>query len=136
MGARSSTSTTSSASTTSTVTRSGDAALRQVAKFLLGALRETDVVGRWGGDEFLAVLPDCSEEGLRRICETLAENQQTLVIEGPGAPDGPPVPVRFSVGGATASTGNQTLEALVERADQARYQVKKTSRSDRRGQGR
>jgi len=114
----------------------GDAALRHAAKFLLGALRETDVVGRWGGDEFLAVLPDCTEEGLRRVCETLAETQKALVIEGHDAPDGPPIPVRFSVGGATAAPGTQTLEALLERADQAMYQIKKASRSGRGGEGR
>jgi diguanylate cyclase (GGDEF)-like protein len=114
----------------------GDAALRQAAKFLLGALRETDIVGRWGGDEFLAVLPDCTEEGLRRVCEMLAETQKALVIEGHDAPDGPPIPVRFSVGGATAAPGTQTLEALLERADQAMYQIKKASRIGRGGEGR
>ncbi len=114
----------------------GDAALRHAAKFLLGALRETDVVSRWGGDEFLAVLPDCTEEGLRRICETLAENQKTLVIEGHDAPDGPPVQIRFSVGGATVVPGTQTLEALLERADQAMYKIKRADRSGRGGEGR
>ena len=108
----------------------GDAALRQAAKHLLGALRETDIVGRWGGDEFLAVLPDCAEEGLRRICESLAETQKTLVIEGPGAPEGPPVPIRFSVGGAIAGPDSQTVEALLERADQAMYQTKQARRND------
>lgn len=114
----------------------GDAALRHAAKFLLGALRETDVVGRWGGDEFLAVLPDCTEEGLRRICETLAETQKALVIEGHDAPDGPPIPVRFSVGGATAAPETQTLDSLLDRADRAMYQIKKASRNGRGGEGR
>ena len=113
----------------------GDAALRQAAKFMLGAMRETDVLGRWGGDEFLAVLPDCSEEGLQRICALLSQNQETLVMEGPDTPAGPPVPIRFSVGCAIAAPGAQTLEDLIERADQAMYQIKKARRIGRGGEG-
>ena len=104
--------------------------LKMVAKTLMNSARSFDVVGRWGGDEFLAVLPDCAEDGLRRVCETLAATQKTLVIEGPGAPEGPPVPIRFSVGGAAAGPDGQTVEALLERADQAMYQTKKTRRND------
>jgi diguanylate cyclase (GGDEF)-like protein len=109
----------------------GDAALRRAAKFLLSSLRETDIVGRWGGDEFLAVLPDCTEEGLHRVCETLAQTQKDLAID---ADDGPPIPVRFSVGGATATPGTQTLETLLEGADQAMYEMKKASRNSRGGE--
>jgi diguanylate cyclase (GGDEF)-like protein len=114
----------------------GDAALRQAAKFLLGALRETDVVGRWGGDEFLAVMPDCGDEGLQRVRETLQQKQQTLAIEAHRTPDDRPIPIRFSVGGATAVPGDQTLQALIERADQSMYQVKRAGSQGRGGEAR
>lgn len=111
----------------------GDAALRHAAKFLLSALRETDSVGRWGGDEFLAVLPDCTEEGLQRVCATLEESQRDFFIVGHDAPEGPPVPVRFSAGGATSSPDILSPAALLERADQAMYLIKKTRRAGRGG---
>ena len=112
----------------------GDAALRQASKFLLGALRETDVVGRWGGDEFVAVLPDCTDAGLQRVRQALEQNQHSLNIEGHLATDGQPIPIRFSVGGAAAAPGTETLESLLERADQTMYQVKKAGRNSRGGE--
>ena len=112
----------------------GDAALRQAAKFLLGELRETDVVGRWGGDEFVAVLPDCTDAGLQRLCETLEQEQHKLEIEGHHGSDGQAIPIRFSVGGAIAAPGADSLESLLERADRAMYQVKQAGRKGRGGE--
>lgn len=114
----------------------GDAALRQAAKFLLGELRETDVVGRWGGDEFVAVLPDCTAAGLQRICGTLEQEQHKLAVDGHQGPDGQAIPIRFSVGGAIATPGTETLESLLERADRAMYQVKVANGKGRAGDAR
>jgi diguanylate cyclase (GGDEF)-like protein/PAS domain S-box-containing protein len=49
--------------------QSGDAVLASVARTLSGALRDSDIAGRWGGDEFLALLPDVNREGLHALAE-------------------------------------------------------------------
>jgi len=102
----------------------GDRALREVAKTLSGALRSTDIVGRWGGDEFIAVLPHVDGETLR----DLAERCCVLVAQTSFAStDGSPVSMSVSVGG-TFPYPDDTAEGLVKRADELMYQSKTSGR--------
>ncbi|MCQ6483229.1 diguanylate cyclase, partial [Vibrio parahaemolyticus] len=61
----------------------GDALLRELASLMLGMLRTTDVLARLGGDEFGLLLPDCSLENARTICERIvaAINEYPFVWE-------------------------------------------------------
>ena len=76
----------------------GDLVLRAVAGALAGAVRTEDLVGRWGGEEFLLVLPHTGPEAARVLAERLRATVAALEVEVGGRP----VPVTVSVGGAGA----------------------------------
>ena len=98
----------------------GDRALQEVAKTLAGALRTTDVVGRWGGDEFIAVVRHVNGEILKilaeRCCALVAQTSFTTS-------DGSLVSMSVSVGGSLV-TPDDTFEAMIRRADELMYQSK------------
>ena len=101
--------------------RAGDAALRRVARCLKESLRSYDVCARYGGDEFLAVLPDCSAaEG-----EAKSRDLQRAV-EGPDAdrPSGATARLSISVGCAAYPDDDTSLEGLLEIADTRMYRNK------------
>lgn len=98
----------------------GDEALREVGAALAHLLRSTDRVGRFGGDEFLAVLPDTDWAALETLVHRLRSDWQRY----PPTPRGVPVPVMVSLGAATAERG-ESIEALIRRADIAMYADKR-----------
>lgn len=99
---------------------SGDRALLEVAKTLKGTLRPTDIVGRWGGDEFIAVAHHVNEE----ILTHLAERCGAMVAQTSfPSSDGSPVNVSASIGG-TLALPEDTAEKLIKRADELMYQNK------------
>jgi two-component system, cell cycle response regulator len=97
----------------------GDAALQQVGARLRNAVRQRDLVARWGGDEFLVVCPDITEQAIGTVAEKLLH----AVCGEPLLADGVTVPVSISVGWALASDG-RAAEHLVEVADAAMYRAK------------
>jgi diguanylate cyclase (GGDEF)-like protein/PAS domain S-box-containing protein len=99
---------------------SGDRALLEVAKTLTGALRSADIVGRWGGDEFLAVIHNATEElmiHLAKRCVLLVGNSSFLNN------DRELVPLSISVGSALVRPGEEIPE-LIDRADALMYRGK------------
>ncbi len=98
----------------------GDDVLRSVARVLQQVARLSDVIGRWGGEEFLVICTDTDLEGAMRLAERLA----VVLRESP-------VPV---VGQATASFGvtqavaGDTLRDFIDRADLALYRAKEAGR--------
>ena len=102
----------------------GDAVLRHFAGVVEKALRRSDLVGRYGGEEFLAVLPETSSE---RGCE-VAERIRSGCHDAPAsAPDGTPVKFTTSIGVATLLAG-ENAEMLLERVDDSLYKAKETGR--------
>jgi diguanylate cyclase (GGDEF)-like protein len=102
----------------------GNVILRQVAGVMSQKVRLSDVFGRVGGDEFLAVLPQTD----RREAYALGERLR-LAIEGysldMGSPDGEVVDfIRLSVGVAAFPVNGETIENVVAAADKAVYQAK------------
>jgi diguanylate cyclase (GGDEF)-like protein len=99
----------------------GSRALVEAAGRIASAARETDVVARFGGDEFALVLPDTGREGAmlvgRRVRERVAG---TPFLAGAGID----YPLTASVGAATLSAGSGTPEAMLAAADGAMYRVK------------
>jgi two-component system cell cycle response regulator len=101
----------------------GDAVLREVAARLQAAMRTEDALGRWGGEEFLAVLTDTPPEGVR----TMAERLRQVIAAAPFTlDDGSQIRVTVSVG---HTNGTDDAEILVHRADDALYVAKAEGRN-------
>ncbi|MDR3762487.1 MAG: diguanylate cyclase [Acidobacteriota bacterium] len=102
----------------------GDAVLRNAAEKLSAAVREYDHVGRYGGDEFLVVLPDCNVESARMVAERVRQN----IGCDPIMLGNHPVAITVSIGIAQWVFG-QDLNGLLARADSALYKAKENGRN-------
>ena len=101
----------------------GDVVLREVAARLQQAMRTEDALGRWGGEEFLAVLTDTPPEGIRIMAERL---RQVIAAAPFILDDGSRIRVTVSVG---HTNGTEDAEVLVHRADDALYVAKGEGRN-------
>ena len=102
----------------------GDDLLRAVGAQLTRVLRSTDARCRYGGDEFLIILPDTPLLGAQHVAESVRREMATLaMISG-----GKTIPVTISVGIASALREELATAALVGRADEALYQAKRAGR--------
>lgn len=102
----------------------GDTVLREVAQRLRAALRESDVIARWGGDEFVAVLPEVgSESDAAKAAQKLTE-----ALEAPVRVDGQPIRLSVSVGASLYPKDGTDLPTLLRKADQAMYQSRSRTR--------
>lgn len=95
----------------------GDEVLVWVARFLRSQLRTHDVVGRTGGDEFVAILPSTDRDGAELLATRLREALDALR----GQKDHP---VRLSIGAASLGPGAGDAETLLSAADRAMYVAK------------
>lgn len=100
----------------------GDAVLREVAQRLRAMTRESDVIGRYGGEEFVVVVPEIAD------APGFAERLCAIVSGSPIAADSATVPVTISVGVSHCRPGDD-LDALFGRADKALYQSKADGRN-------
>jgi diguanylate cyclase (GGDEF)-like protein/PAS domain S-box-containing protein len=98
----------------------GDLALRMVANTFRLALRSTDTIGRWGGEEFVAILHDISSEN---ALQAAAEKVRFLIETSRLDFGGHSLTVTASIG-ATLLNSNDTPETLVQRADGLMYRSK------------
>lgn len=103
----------------------GDIVLREVTAIMKEQIRDVDVIGRLGGEEFGIILPEtiqfCAMIAAKRICETVA---QTAIHVGEKK-----VHVTISIGVATFHKGISSFEALLKEADIALYQAKNNGRN-------
>ncbi|MGA2985562.1 MAG: diguanylate cyclase [Terriglobia bacterium] len=104
----------------------GDAVLREASRRLRGAMRTYDSLGRYGGDEFLAVVPGCDPEAAARFAESFRARIDRKAIE---TPEGL-IPVTLSLGVvALENLNDMKSEALVRVADAALYRAKIAGRN-------
>jgi diguanylate cyclase (GGDEF)-like protein len=103
----------------------GDAILKQVARYLAGTLRRSDIICRYGGEEMLLVMPECDiEEGVKKA-NAMREGIKALTLRHDGI-ELPPVTV--SIGIAVSPEHGRDRVDLVACADQALYHAKNAGR--------
>jgi diguanylate cyclase (GGDEF)-like protein len=106
----------------------GDQVLKDVAAALTDALREYDLAGRFGGEEFVVLLPQTKAVDAFRIAERLREHIAKLAVLAPDASSR--VPVTVSIGVAAMDAGSQReLTELMAAADAALYRAKASGRN-------
>jgi diguanylate cyclase (GGDEF)-like protein len=103
----------------------GNRLLRQLARAIQAELRFTDVPARYGGDEFIVLLPETPPKGALEVAERI----RRAVAETPLEIDGRRVAHTISVGVACFPEDGRTLDALASRADRALYQAKEQGRN-------
>jgi two-component system, cell cycle response regulator len=102
----------------------GDAVLKEISRRIHLAVRSYDFVGRYGGEEFLIVLPHCSLDNLRAVAERI----RCAVAESPICTSTAKMAVTVSIGGIATSSPILDLE-LLSAADSALYAAKRNGRN-------
>ncbi|PIW25811.1 MAG: sensor domain-containing diguanylate cyclase [Rhodospirillales bacterium CG15_BIG_FIL_POST_REV_8_21_14_020_66_15] len=101
----------------------GDNVLRHFASLLTELARATDVPGRFGGEEFIVLLPETGRPGASNLARRISKR-----IAGASVADGDPTPYTVSVGGASHAN-DRDFEAMLKRADTALYAAKRSGRN-------
>lgn len=100
--------------------RTGDDALRLIADSLKANLRGLDLVGRYGGEEFIVILPETPLEGATVVAEKMLNGIRKLnLVAGTQS-----IPLTASIGVVAAATYDKDIDALIHRADLAMYVAK------------
>jgi len=111
----------------------GDVVLRAVTDAIRGMLRSYDLAGRFGGEEFVVLLPNASQTDAFRVAERLRTHVAGLSIPVTSAgDDGPRVSVTISIGVAALDSTRHELTNLVAAADTALYRAKQEGRNQTR----
>jgi two-component system, cell cycle response regulator len=103
----------------------GDRILQAVAKVIRASIRRRDKVGRFGGDEFLIVLPETGPKGALKLAERIRRSIQTSA----GAEFDSPAGITASLGAASCRATDPGSNVLLERADAALYRAKSLGRN-------
>jgi two-component system, cell cycle response regulator len=103
----------------------GDAVLREIAQRIAHVSRKYDIVGRYGGEEFLVLLPTCD------VAQTQAsaERIRAAIAAQPFAGGGMQIPLTVSIGAAVAPACGETEAEILSLADLALYDAKSAGRN-------
>lgn len=99
----------------------GDQVLKEVTRRLISALRQPDVVCRWGGDEFVILLPDSGPGPAHEVVERIRADMSATPVETDAGPF--TVTLSFGIAGVEGD-----LDAVIHAADQAMYVAKRAGR--------
>jgi diguanylate cyclase (GGDEF)-like protein len=102
----------------------GDQVISSLANLLKQQLRKTDIIGRYGGEEFLLILPDCNQQQALGLVEQLRQSFASL----PFSFDYQNFHCTFSAGISQAKTSDET-DQLIDQADKALYSSKHAGRN-------
>ncbi|MFO1467223.1 MAG: diguanylate cyclase [Steroidobacteraceae bacterium] len=103
----------------------GDACLRAIIAPIQAELRQSDVIGRWGGEEFVVMLSSADAAAAQPIAERIRTRVAEVRIEGFGAP----IRMTCSIGIAASETEGRWGQELISRADEAVYAAKRSGRN-------
>lgn len=101
----------------------GDLVLQTFAQQARALTREADIVARWGGEEFIIVMPDTLADGAGMLVERLRTQLERTTVSD----EAPDLVIRFSAG-ITEHRGGENSDAALMRADQALYEAKERGR--------
>ena len=99
----------------------GDVVLRQLADHVKSRLRSTDIFGRWGGEEFIILVPNDAGDGAYMLVESLRKHTEEFAFATVGK-------VTFSAGISVYKEGDSDID-LIKKADDALYKAKKSGRN-------
>lgn len=105
----------------------GDLILKGLVEELLKGVREMDTVARYGGEEFAVILPETPAEKARIVADRLRARVASRIFLSPDVSH--PISVTISVGVATYPADASSKRTLIERADQALYQAKRSGKN-------
>lgn len=103
---------------------SGDRILAEIAEVFRRCLRKSDVIGRWGGEEFLLICPGVDQAGGLSVAEKIRQSVAAHVFDQKQSP----LKITLSLGVACVKP-NESFEAAIKRADQALYRAKHAGRN-------
>jgi len=101
----------------------GDDLLKAVVACLSESLRKTDVIARFGGDEFTIFFPATGQEAVKLVMQKVKEQLRLLSAENSW-------PTTFSIGVITSTDSKCDLEEIISLADKLMYEVKKSGKDD------
>lgn len=99
----------------------GDSVLKKLATLLKKECRESDILARWGGEEFICLLPSSDHSGCREFAEKLRK-----IIEEKKFRGTPQITVSI---GATTYRENESFDSMFKRCDKALYEAKQSGRN-------
>ncbi len=99
----------------------GDQVLKKVADAIHSSVRNVDISGRYGGEEFLVILPEVQLKGAVILAERIREKVEKIETDAPG--------LKITVSGGVAEYIGGDIEELVKKADQLLYKAKESGRN-------
>lgn len=103
----------------------GDQILREIGFIIRDNIREIDIAGRYGGEEFCVILPDTNGDGAKYAAERIRQAAEKAVIKAYDAKVG----VTVSIGVSTYPDHAKNIDELMDKADWALYRAKKLGRN-------
>ena len=101
----------------------GDVVLKDISKTLLESIRITDIASRWGGEEFMVLLPDTSLENAINVAQIIRRNIENYKFEGV------PHSITVSIGVAVFQNKIDSKDSVVKNVDLALYQAKRNGKN-------
>ena len=101
----------------------GDELLKMITVSIFKNLRESDVIGRFGGDEFAILFPETGKEQVREVISKIQKILMEEVWKNKW-------PISFSIGVVTSLKGSHTIDEMVKTADTIMYKVKKNGKNN------
>jgi diguanylate cyclase (GGDEF)-like protein len=102
----------------------GDRVLVEACKVIRTVLRDSDTLARFGGEEFICLLPHTAREGALMVAERISTAMRQFVLHH----DDQQIKVTVSIGGVTCETSETSLERMTSRADSLMYEAKQAGR--------
>ncbi|MBV2185245.1 MAG: sensor domain-containing diguanylate cyclase [Rhizobium sp.] len=104
----------------------GDTVICEFAQILKSVVHSGDLLARWGGEEFVLMMPDTSVERCAVIADMVRRNVESLEF---GTANGVSLRITVSAGVSTAAAASESLDDLIRRADHALYAAKSSGRN-------